>query len=61
MASRLYLWAAGERQEIYQDLKWFNAGATLFSPSGNDITQSKIKQLRARLREIDKIIKTEDY
>lgn len=57
MASPLYLWVAGERYELAQDLKWFNAGAKLFSPSGDDITAQKVEQLSERLRELDSVMR----
>jgi len=55
MASKLYLWAAGERAEIAADLRWFGAGAKLLSPSGDDITAMKVRQLNERLRGFDSI------
>jgi hypothetical protein len=60
MASALYLWAVGERIEIMEDIKWFNAGATLNSPSGDDITKMKLRQLKGRLSELDKVLRQID-
>ena len=56
MTSALYLWAAGERAEMSNDLRWFNAGAKLFSPSGDDITTMKVSQLNSRIKELDRIL-----
>lgn len=61
MASALYLWAVGERMEIMEDIKWFNAGAVLSSPSGDDITKMKLRQLKGRLRELDEILRKIDH
>lgn len=52
MAAALDLWVAGERYEIMQDIKWFDAGAKLLSPSGKDITHNKVQKLNERLREL---------
>lgn len=48
-------WAMGERAAIAEDLRWFAAGAKLFSPSGEDITEMKVRQLKQRVREFDRI------
>ena len=53
MASALYLWALEERAEIADQIKWFNAGAVLTSPSGDDITAIKLGQLKERFRELE--------
>lgn len=50
MSKALRGWAADQRHEINQDLKWFNAGAKLFSPSGDDITIMKVQRLNEQLR-----------
>lgn len=60
MTSALHLWAAGERYEIAQDLKWFNAGAKVLSPSGDDITAMKVERLNERLRELDNALRETD-
>jgi hypothetical protein len=61
MASALRLWVIGERSEIMNDLKWFGLGAKLTSPSGDDITAMKVKQLKLRLRELDQIPDESDH
>lgn len=53
MANALYLWALEERAEIADQIKWFNAGAVLTSPRGDDISAMKVRQLKERLRELD--------
>jgi hypothetical protein len=53
MANALYQWALEERVEIADQIKWFNAGACLTSPSGDDITKMKLQQLKVRLEELD--------
>ena len=60
MASKLYMLAVGERAEIAADLRWFDAGARLLSPSGDDITSMKVRQLNERLREFDRIREDDD-
>ena len=55
MATELRSWAAEERSEIAADLRWFDAGAKLLSPSGDDITEMKVSQLKQRAREFDSI------
>jgi hypothetical protein len=46
MASELQSWAAGERAEIAADLRGSEAGAKLYSLSGDDITAMKVRQLK---------------
>ena len=53
MASKLYSWATNERAELAEDLRWFNAGSKLFSPSGDDITAMKVAQINQRISELD--------
>ncbi|MEA3042769.1 MAG: hypothetical protein QOH47_607 [Sphingomonadales bacterium] len=60
MATALYLWALEERLEISDQIKWFTLGAVLTSPSGADITRMKLKQLKARLRELDAALRKSD-
>ncbi len=55
MATKLYLWALEERVEIAEQIKWFNAGSVLTSPSGDDITAMKLGQLGERLRDSTKL------
>ena len=56
MASELEKWARTERQFIEEDIKWFEAGAVLKSPSGDNITPMKLEQLKARLEHINKVL-----
>lgn len=56
MARELEEWAVAERQFIREDIKWFNAGARLKSPSGDDITQMKIEQLEKRLEHVNQAL-----
>lgn len=49
MASELENWARAERQFIKDDIRWFEAGAILKSPSGENINSLKLEQLKARL------------
>lgn len=55
MATELRSWAAEERYQIAEDLKWFDAGAKLLSPSVDDITEMKVSHLKQRAREFDSI------
>lgn len=57
MSTPLEIWAREERAEIITDIKWLNAGATLTSPSGDDITKMKIGQLTERLTELEAILR----
>lgn len=56
MASELRRWASIERQFIRDEIKWFDAGAKLTSPSGEDITSQKLDELKARLEHVQKAI-----
>ena len=49
-------WAAKERAFIQIEIKWFKAGATLISPSGDDITAMKLSELEARLEDVQKVL-----
>lgn len=60
MVSSLYLWALEERTEITSQIKWFGAGSKLTSPSGEDITLMRSRQLKERLRELDKALRETD-
>ncbi|MDR6530263.1 hypothetical protein J2800_000999 [Caulobacter rhizosphaerae] len=52
MASELERWAVTERQFLQNEIRWFNAGAKLTSPAGEDITAAKVKELGARLEHV---------
>jgi hypothetical protein len=52
MSSELRRWAATEHQLLEEDAKWLRAGARLLSPSGDDITATKLAQLEDRLRQL---------
>jgi hypothetical protein len=52
MTSELERWAITERQFLKNEIKWFNAGAKLTSPVGEDITAAKVKELEARLEHL---------
>jgi hypothetical protein len=60
MARGLYVWALEERVEITEQIKWFNAGAVLTSPSGDDITTMRLAQLKERLEELDEALREAD-
>ena len=49
MFGDLEIWARTERQFISDEIKWFNAGAKLLSPSGDDLTAAKLEELEKRL------------
>jgi hypothetical protein len=49
MASRLEQWARAERQILREEIDYLKAGGKASSPSGDDITTIKLKQLDARL------------
>jgi hypothetical protein len=52
MSSELRRWAAAERQLLEDDAKWLRAGARLLSPSGDDISATRLAQLEDRLRHL---------
>lgn len=56
MASELERWARAEREFIREDIKWFNTGAKLLSPSGDNITTTKLEQLELRLEHVLKAL-----
>jgi len=56
MHDDLIQWAVAERQFIKEDIKWLKAGAKLISPSGDDISTTKIEQLEARLEHLQKAL-----
>lgn len=60
MATDFETWARAERQFIRDELKWFNAGAKLISPSGDDITAKKIAELEARLEHVCQVLIGDD-
>lgn len=54
--SELECWAVAERQYIKEELYWLKAGGKVISPSGDDITSTKILQLEARLEHAQKAL-----
>jgi len=56
MTNELIKWASTERQFIKDELMWFNAGAKLTSPSGDDITKKKVAELEQRLEHVNRAI-----
>lgn len=56
MESELKKWAVTERTFIEQDITWFAVGSKTHSPSGDDITEQKIDELKMRLEHINKIL-----
>jgi len=60
MASRLELWARTERQMLREDIDWLKAGGKIRSPSGDDITAMKLKQLDDRLEGVNDALKEVD-
>lgn len=57
MASRLEIWARTERQFLREETNYLKAGGKAISPSGDDITAMKLKQLDARLEGVDLALK----
>ena len=49
MTKELVQWATVEREFLREEIKWLKAGGKLLSPSGEDITTTKLSQLEARL------------
>jgi hypothetical protein len=58
MPSELESWARAERQFLRDELNWLNAGSKVASPSGEDITATKIAELEARLEHVGQVLKT---
>lgn len=56
MAIDLEQWAATERQFIKEEIAWLKAGATMLSPSGEDISKLKLEQLELRLEHANKAL-----
>lgn len=53
MSNKLESWASSERRFIKDDIKWLKAGAKLISPSGDDISATKLQELELRLEQAD--------
>jgi len=60
MTTELLKWAVTERTFIQNDIKWFEAGAKLISPSREDLTLKKLSELKARLEHANKVIAEQD-
>lgn len=60
MTRKLFNWAVTERAFLRQEIAWFRAGATLRSPSGEDITQKKIDELTIRLEQANIVIEDQE-
>ncbi len=56
MTSEIDEWAVIERQFIKDEIKWLNAGGKLLSPSGDDITAKRLRDLGVRLEHANKVI-----
>lgn len=56
MATELEKWARNERQALREELHWYEAGAKLVSPSGDDITGAQVSRLKARLEHVIKML-----
>ena len=56
MPNDLVNWAVSEQQFIKDEIKWFKAGATLTSPSSDDITAMKLEELEMRLEHVQKAL-----
>jgi hypothetical protein len=57
MASRLEEWARAERQALNEDVRWLKGGARVLSPSGDDITASRIESLEIRLEHVNLVLR----
>ncbi|MGA0601694.1 hypothetical protein ACO2Q3_13395 [Caulobacter sp. KR2-114] len=57
MSDELTRWAIAERDFIRAEIKWFKAGAKLFSPSRDDITSTKLTELETRLEQVQLALK----
>ena len=57
MASKLEIWARTERQHLREEANYLRAGGKVLSPSRDDITAMKLKQLDARLEGVDLALK----
>lgn len=49
MTRRLQQWAVTERAFLQREIEEYRAGATLRSPSGEDVTATKLDELVIRL------------
>ena len=58
MSDDLTKWAITEREFLREDIKWLEAGARLLSPGGDDITQTRLISLRARLEHANRVLKS---
>lgn len=56
MSDRLELWARTERQMLNEEVAYLKAGGKVISPSGDDITSTKLEQLCARLEGVNKVL-----
>ena len=56
MTAALEVWARAERQFIKDEIKWFQSGAVLTSPSKENITANKVVELAARLEHVNKVL-----
>lgn len=57
--SELLKWASVERTFLIEDINWIEAGAKLISPSGDDVTASKLESLKIRLEHANLVIDRE--
>ena len=56
MTSTLKEWAIIERQFLIEEVKWLKVGGKVYSPSGEDITSTKLEQLEARLEHVQLVL-----
>lgn len=56
MATKLEIWARTEREFLRAEINWFKAGSKLISPSGDDITAGKLKELETRLEHVQSVL-----
>lgn len=56
MSNDFRAWAAAERTFIQEEIQWLKAGGRVLSPSGDDITATRLKALEARLERANAVI-----
>lgn len=56
MNNELRKWAVIERQFLKDEIKWLEAGTTLTSPSGDDISAKKLEELKKRLEHAHQVL-----
>jgi hypothetical protein len=61
MATELETWALTEREFLREEIRYFQAGAIVTSPSGENITARKVAELEARLEHVIKALDGQYY